>query len=130
MANPIVHFEVEAADIERAKKFYSAAFGWQMDQMGEEYGHYVVIRTTPENTPGAINGGLFQVPAKVLNAYSCVISVDDIEKAMADVLAAGGKVLTEKPDDIPNIGKFAKCEDTEGNRFSLLQPAPRMEKGK
>jgi predicted enzyme related to lactoylglutathione lyase len=130
MANPIVHFEVEATDIERAKKFYSTAFGWEMDQMGADFGNYVVIKTTEPNTPGAINGGMFQMPTKQLNAYQCVIAVDDIEKAMADVVAAGGKVLSEKPDDIPGVGSYAKCEDTEGNKFSLLQPAPTMMPGK
>lgn len=130
MANPVVHFEIETADIERAKKFYSEAFGWGIDQMGADYGNYVVVKATEPNTPGAINGGMFQVPTKQLNAYRCVISVDDIEKAMADVKAAGGKVLSEKSDDIPGVGMFANCEDTEGNKFSLLQPAPRMEAGK
>ena len=24
--------------------------------------------------------------------------------------------------DIPGVGIYAKCEDTEGNRFTLLQP--------
>ena len=33
MPNRIVHFEIEAADRERAKNFYSQAFGWQLQQM-------------------------------------------------------------------------------------------------
>ena len=53
--------------------------------------------------------------------------IQSIEKAMADVKAAGGKVHTEKPDNIPGIGIFAKCEETEKNLFSLLQPSPDME---
>jgi predicted enzyme related to lactoylglutathione lyase len=51
VANPVVHFEVEATDIERAKKFYSSAFGWGMDQMGTDFGNYVVIKTTDPPTP-------------------------------------------------------------------------------
>lgn len=126
MANAVVHFEIEATDAERAKKFYTEAFGWEMQQMGANFGNYVIVMTTPANTPGAINGGLYQQPTKSINAYSCVVSVNDIEKAMADVKAAGGKVISEKPDEIPGVGMFAKCEDTEGNRFSLLQPSPQM----
>jgi predicted enzyme related to lactoylglutathione lyase len=26
--------------------------------------------------------------------------------------------------DIPGVGVFARCKDTEGNIFSILQPAP------
>ncbi len=97
-----------------------------MEQMGGDYGNYVSVRTGDPKEPGAINGGIFQNEKKELNAFSCVVAVDDVHKAMADVTAAGGKVLSEKPDDIPGIGLYAKCEDTEGNRFTLLQPSPQM----
>jgi predicted enzyme related to lactoylglutathione lyase len=127
MANRIVHFEIEAVDKERAKKFYSDAFGWKMDQVSEEFGGYVTVITGDPKEPNGINGGMFQVEKKELNAYNCVISVDDVEKAMSDIKASGGKVLSEKPDDIPGIGMYAKCEDTEGNRFALLQPSPDMQ---
>lgn len=57
MPNRVVHFEIEATDKERANKFYADAFGWKMDQMGEEYGGYVVAITGDPNEPGGINGG-------------------------------------------------------------------------
>ncbi len=123
MANRVVHFEIESTDVNRAKKFYSDAFGWEMqDQGGEDYGGYVVAKTGEMDELG-INGGIFKGgDKKELNAFSCVIGVDDVHKAMADVKAAGGKVLQEEPTDIPKIGLYVKCEDTEGNRFTLLQP--------
>lgn len=129
MANRVVHFEIEAKDKERAKKFYSQAFGWEMDQMDEKYGGYVVVKTG-ENTGKmedmGINGGIFEVPKKEYNAFRCIVGVDDVYKAMADVKKAGGKVSSEKPDNIPNVGLYVRCEDTEGNRFALLQPSPDM----
>lgn len=127
MANRVVHFEIEAQDKERAKKFYSTAFGWEMQQMGNEFGDYVVVVTGDPKEPNGINGGMFQAPAKKqMNGYRCVIAVETMEKAMKDVVAAGGKLLGEKPDDIPGVGLYMNCEDTEGNRFSLLQPSPDM----
>ncbi|MCL5113620.1 MAG: VOC family protein [Patescibacteria group bacterium] len=131
MANRVVHFEIEAQDKERAKKFYSQAFGWEMQQMGQDFGDYVVVKTgedTGKMEDMGINGGIYQLGEgkKEVNAYRCVIGVGDVNKAMADVKKAGGKVLSEKPDDIPNVGLFAKCEDTEGNVFTLLQPSPDM----
>ena len=119
------HFEIEAEDRERAKKFYSEAFGWELQQTGEEMGNYVVVKTGPENEPGGINGGIFTNPpgaSTKLNAYSCVISVEDIDKSIEDVKQAGGKVIGEKMD-IPTVGTYIKCIDTEGNNFSLLQPS-------
>jgi uncharacterized protein len=127
MPNRVVHFEIEARDKERAKKFYAQAFGWKMEQMGPDYGNYVTIATGDPQEPGGINGGLFQAEGnKEFNAYSCVIGVEDIDKAMTDVKAAGGKVLSKEPDDIPRVGLYVKCEDTEGNRFTLLQPSSDM----
>jgi uncharacterized protein len=136
MANRVVHFEIEAKDKKRANKFYSEAFGWKMDEQPEEYGGYIVVTTGDPKEPGGINGGIYQEDQKKLNAYSCVISVDDADKAIADVKKAGGKVFDDNktPDgkelgekvDIPGIGIYVKCEDTEGNRFTLLQASPDM----
>ncbi len=129
MPNRVVHFEIEAENQERAKKFYETVFGWKMDHMGDEYGSYIVVNTGDPKEPGGINGGIYQKlgDKKELNAYSCVVAVDDIEKAMKDVLAAGGKLLKDKPDDIPHTGLYMPCIDTEGNRFTLLQPSTDMQ---
>lgn len=131
MANRVVHFEIEAQDKERAENFYSQAFGWKMEQMGEGYDDYVVVTTGDPKEPGGINGGIYQgKDKKEVNAYRCVIGVDDVNKAMEDVKKAGGKVLSEKPDDIPNVGLYVSCQDTEGNKFTLLQPSSDMTREK
>lgn len=129
MSNRVVHFEIEAKDIKRASNFYSKVFGWEMQPQGEEYGNYIVAQSgpaMPSSDPKlqGINGGLFEVDKKKLNAFRCIIGVDDINKAIEDVKEAGGKIVGDKPDDIPNVGIFQRCEDTEGNIFALLQPAP------
>lgn len=137
--DPVVHFEMGYFDRERMKKFYSSAFGWQMNQMGDDMGNYVVALTGPidEKTqrpkePGFINGGFY---AKTDNpdshAPSFVIAVDDIKAAVEEVKKAGGKIKggmmpdgthTMEPTMIPGVGLWISCEDTESNRFSLLQP--------
>ncbi len=125
MANRVVHFEIEAKDSKRAKKFYTDAFGWEMEQTGEEMGNYVVVKTGDPKEPGGINGGIFVSPPgdhEVLNAYSCVIEVKDIDESIEKVNASGGEVLDKKMD-IPGVGIYVKCKDTEGNNFSLLQPS-------
>ncbi len=126
MPNRIVHFEIEAADRERAKNFYSQAFGWQLQQMGDEMSNYVVVITGDPKEPGGINGGIFGTQpgaAKELNAFSCVVGVDNIDQAMAKVKSAGGQLMGDKMD-IPTIGTFVRCKDTEGNIFTMLQAIP------
>lgn len=144
MANRVVHFEIPAKDLKRASKFYADAFGWDMQDQGGDYGGYIVAVSGPPIPTGmeniGINGGVYQVDEhdqENLNAFRCVIGVDDIDKAIEDVKKAGGKVnhitgpdgkdLGEKTE-IPTIGMWAKCLDTEGNLFSVLEPDPNMPK--
>lgn len=126
-------------DRERAKEFYSKTFGWKMQQMGEDMGNYVVAQTGETEgemgrptKPGYINGGFYKKTEDPNSqAPSFVIAVEDINKAVEDVKANGGKILgsmnpdgshTDKPTMIPGVGMWVSCKDTEDNRFSLLQP--------
>ena len=137
--NPVVHFEMGYKDRERMKKFYETAFGWQMRQMGPEMGNYVVAQTTETDkdgmvqTKGAINGGFYEKTDNPLShAPSVVVSVDDIKASMKAVEQSGGEILggmnekgehTMEPTMIPGVGLWISARDTEGNRFSILQPS-------
>ena len=124
--NPVVHFEMPYENRDRMADFYTRAFGWKMNKLGEEMGNYVDAHTaeTDENNmvkhPGAINGGFYQKNAEAQHP-SVVIAVTDIKKAIKDINASGGKVLGE-PMEIPGIGLYVSFFDTEGNRVSILQP--------
>ena len=129
--NPVVHFEMPYDDASRMARFYEAAFGWKTQALGAEMGHYVLAttsataRTASTDQPGAINGGFYpKKPDWPAQHPSVVIAVDDIEAAMAKVRDAGGSVLGE-PMEIPGVGRYVSLHDTEGNRVSMLQPAPR-----
>jgi hypothetical protein len=132
--NPVVHFEMPYEDRDRLTRFYSQAFGWQMQHFGEDMGNYVTATTADADEngrpkkPGAINGGFFpKKPDWPAQYPSVVIAVDDIKQAMAQVSKAKGKVLGE-PMEIPGVGQYVSFTDTEGNRVSLLQPLPRSAK--
>lgn len=131
--DPVVHFEMPAEDKNRMAKFYTKAFGWKTEMLGQEMGDYVLVTTTeidektgrPKN-PGAINGGFYVKTEDMPAQYpSIVIAVDDIKESMKKVTQAGGKVLGE-PMEIPDVGQYVSFLDTEGNRVSMLQPSQRM----
>ena len=71
--SPVVHFEMPAKDKARVKKFYEQVFGWQMQQLGEEMGNYILAGTSPIDAnqmhinKGAINGGFFEYKDDQLN---------------------------------------------------------------
>ncbi|MEK7628215.1 MAG: VOC family protein [Patescibacteria group bacterium] len=127
--NPVVHFEMPAEDTKRMSDFYAKTFGWVLNQMGPEMGNYVTAMTSECDGTGVpkerghINGGFFQKNADN-TAPSIVIAVDDIQKHMEKVADAGGIVIGE-PVEIPGVGQYVSFTDTEGNRASMLQPAPR-----
>jgi uncharacterized protein len=122
--NRVIHFEIQADDIARAKKFYTDVFGWDIPQiMTKEQGgmDYWGLTTGADGTPG-INGGLYQRdPDNKIYTYDCTIQVADIDKAMEAVKNGGGKIIGEKME-IPGVGWFATANDTEGNKMGLMQP--------
>ena len=78
MKNPVVHFEMPAADRTRMANFYTKAFGWQTQLMDEKMGNYVLATTTEVDdkgrpkAPGAINGGFYPVkPGTSATASTC-----------------------------------------------------------
>jgi len=125
----VVHFEIPADDVDRAKNFYGSIFGWDLQtlQMGD--GEYTTVMTTPVNQetqqptdPGAINGGMMQrtvvTPSPVIT-----IDVDAIDNVLKQVEAAGGNTLTPRTP-IPNMGAFAYFRDSEGNVMGLWESNP------
>ena len=127
--NPVVHFEMPYENRARMVAFYETVFAWQMLVFGEEMGNYVVATTAiadakPGAPAGTINGGFFpKKPDWPAQYPSIVIAVKDIQAAMAKVTQAGGSVWGD-PIKIPEFGQYVSFMDTEGNRVSMLQPAP------
>lgn len=117
----VIHFEVTAKVPTRAVEFYQHVFGWDVSNW-EGPGDYWLASTGPDETPG-INGAIMQgdVPQVILT-----IDVKDIDRASKAIVTSGGKTLTEK-QEVMNVGTFRYCEDTEGNKFGIMQSFTPME---
>jgi uncharacterized protein len=119
----IVHFEIPADDLARAKEFYGSIFGWELEDMQEM--DYTIVRTVPVDDqqlptePGAINGGMMKrtsdTPAPVIT-----VNVDAIDDALKKVEAGGGNIVRPR-QEIPGMGAFAYFKDTEGNTLGLWE---------
>ena len=127
--DPVVHFEMPYDDRERIARFYQSAFGWKLQMLGEQMGHYVLATTAEadvmpqgKGNRGAINGGFFPRSPEMPGQHpSVVVGVKDIQAAMKAVKQAGGEVLGT-PMEIPGVGQYVAFHDTERNRLSMLQP--------
>ena len=113
----VIHFEIPAAEPERAAAFYKQVFGWSIEKWPGPM-EYWMVTTGADGAPG-INGGLLKKLAPT-TATTNTIGVDSVDKAIDAVKSAGGKLVMPKTP-IPTIGYFAYLEDTEGNLFGVLQ---------
>ncbi|MCK9593268.1 MAG: VOC family protein [Methanoregula sp.] len=113
----IVHFDVPAEDVARAKKFYSALLGWKFESFPEM--QYNLITTANlDGTPGVGGGmGKRMEPSQRMMNYFGVLSID---AAMNQVKSLGGKLISEKMA-VPGMGYLVNCMDTEGNAFGLWE---------
>ncbi len=117
--NAITWFEIPVADFDRAKKFYSAIFDYQMPdiKLGPVHMGFLLYEQQPHRVGGAICSGPGYTPSQqgtlpYLNGGSDLnIVLDRVEKA-------GGKVVTPKTP-VNEQGYFAKFIDTEGNLIAL-----------
>ena len=119
----VVHFEIPADDLERAKKFYKDMFDWKITDIPEM--NYITLGTVgvDENQmakePGAINGGMMKRDPKIPHPI-ITIGVQDIDEAMEKVKSMGGEEIQEKIE-VPSMGWSAYFKDPEGNIMGLWQ---------
>ena len=125
MANSIVHFEIFAADVERARKFYEQVFGWTFEVGGPP--DFYFIMTGPETDPGLKQGLMARRRGPIapgeLNSVRVTISIRSIVTTMAAIKAAGGTIRGSMAD-IPQVGKVAEFTDTEGNIACVMEHVP------
>ena len=108
----IDYIEFHVTDIEAAKRFYGAAFGWEFNDYGPEYAG---IRH--KNGDGEVGG--FSLAEKVSGGGGplVVLYSDDLEASYKSVKAAGGKI-TKEPFDFPGGRRF-QFSDPSSNELGV-----------
>jgi uncharacterized protein len=125
MADKVVHFEIPADDLDRARAFYGEAFGWAIHSIPEL--DYSTVETTPTddaNMPtesGAINGGMMRRQAPITGPV-LTIGVADVDASLRRIEELGGKVAIPK-QAVADMGFAAYFSDPEGNLVGLWESA-------
>ena len=117
--------ELVTHDVEGAKKFYQSVLGWTVEEMPMPSGHkYNVMKMGGKPVCGIMSAeatGMHDQESDEEGGDSSwlgYIHVDDVDKTVAKVEAAGGGII--KPCfDIPNVGRFAVVEDATGAVIGL-----------
>ena len=116
MGQPVAFFEVVSADHERAQKFYSELFGWQV-AADPAMGGYGLVDTGAGE--GAIGGGIGPASGPDEAGVKIYMRVDDLDAYLDRAEQLGGKRLVP-PTDLPgDYGRFAIFTDPDGNQVGL-----------
>jgi uncharacterized protein len=124
----IVHFEMPADDVERAKKFYTDLFGWKIekwpgtsstDSSSSSMEYWIVSTTDDKGNKAPIGGGLMKRQEQHQQITN-FIDVNSVDEYSSKIEKLGGKVVVSKMA-VPGMGFFAICHDTENNSFGIWE---------
>ena len=118
-----VWYEYMGNDLKAGVDFYTGVVGWSAKDagMGFDFAYQIL------STGSTMVAGMMDVPeeAKAMGAgpsWMGYIWVEDVDKALPKLTAAGGKVY-KAPADIPGVGRFAVVADPDGAAFMLFKDA-------
>ena len=112
MRNPVVHFEIGAADHQSLGKFYGELFGWGLREVSEGY--------TLVDTRGGqgLNGGIGKSGTGEPWA-TFYVEVDDLQASLDRAGALGGRTVLEITE-LPGMA-FAMFDDPDGLLVGLVR---------
>ncbi len=120
-ANPVVWTEIPVTDLESARRFYEAVFGWKT--VLETDGPNPMAAFPSSDTGSGAAGHLYPGTPPASGGTTVHIAVTGrLEDAIDRVRTAGGTILDMPPVTIPP-GRFIYALDPDGNSIGLFEPA-------
>jgi uncharacterized protein len=121
MANPVVHFEIGAADEQPLVKLYGELFGWGLRPVPGV--GYTMVDT---RGGGGINGGIGR--SQTGQAWcTFYVEVDDPQAFLDMAVSLGGRTVLPVTK-VPGMATFATFDDPDGLLVGLVQgEGPREE---
>jgi uncharacterized protein len=122
-----IWYELMTPDPEGAKAFYDAVVGWDIGPAAAEFNGYRMIG----RSDGKSAGGVMPLTDEMQQhgarpTWLGYLHVEDVDRAVGAIEAAGGKVLMAS-FDIPNVGRIAMAADPQGAPFYVMNPIPPAE---
>lgn len=122
--NPVIWFELPVKDMDRARRFYGAAFGFELQApitMGDMKLSFFPMERDTIGAGGALIQSANVEPS--MQGTTVYFSVPAIDPVLERITKAGGKTCVPRTS-IGEYGFIAHFQDTEGNRAALHEMAP------
>ncbi|WP_084074930.1 VOC family protein [Demequina sp. NBRC 110052] len=110
----ITHIDIPVADIDAAKEFYAALFGWQIAAPPGFEGYPMW------QAPNEISGGGLAPRSEGFSQPRSYVEVDSIDATLAAAVERGVIVLIPK-DPISDTSWWAAFADPDGNVIGLYE---------
>ena len=114
--------DTEQPDVEAARVFYAALFGWRMTD-GRPPGapRSYLVATVDGQDVAAVSS----TPTAASAQWNTYVAVDNADATAAAVTASGGTLIAP-PEDAGSAGRSATCADPFGAEFRLWQAGRRL----
>ncbi|WP_022919341.1 VOC family protein [Ruania albidiflava] len=110
----ITHIDIPVGDLDRAGRFYSDLFGWQISEVPGYEGYPMW------QAPNKISGGGLAPRGEGFTQPRSYVEVDSIDDVLAKVNALGAEVVAEK-SPISETSWWAAFRDHDGNVIGLYE---------
>lgn len=111
--------DLATPDMDAARAFYRAVFGWDYDISGPEFGGYTTARAG-QHTAAGIGGNTSSDGTTFPVAWGLYFASDDIEADVARAVELGATALFPAMT-VGEFGRMASCVDPGGAMFSFWQ---------
>ncbi len=121
--NALAWFEIPAEDFERARRFYSTIFAYDMPVM--PMGDSTLGILPYDSAGGGVGGAINKQKTARPSPHGTLVYLsagNDLAPVLGRVVGAGGRIVMPKTMVTPEIGNIALFEDTEGNIVGLHSP--------
>ena len=127
MSAQLSHFAINAEDVEEARRFYTAVFGWTFRAWGPP--GFFQIEPGDGGSPvimGALQARRDLLPGTKTVGFECTFGVDDVDAVAKIVQVEGGRILMDKTT-ITGVGDLIWFEDPAGNVVGAMRYDPSAE---
>ena len=118
-----IWYELLTNDHARAKSFYDAVVGWDIESEATNSMDYRMIRTPTGNA-----GGVMQINDEMRShgarpTWLGYLGVEDVDQIVAAATAAGASIVMPA-FDVADVGRIAMLADPSGAPFYVMRPIP------